>query len=309
MQKVKIGTRGSKLALWQAEFIAEGLREAGLHPEIVVVDTKGDKVLDVSIAKIGGKGVFTEELEAKLKAGEIDIAVHSAKDLQSSLADDFEIIAFTKREKPNDVLVSRRNAVSLRQQVVVGTSSTRRIATLKHYFPEVSMVEMRGNLQTRIRKMDEGACDALILAYAGIYRMGYSELIVEELPLSIFTPAVGQASLAIEADRNINEELKALIRRAVNDEDTEKLILAERAYLRVLEGGCSIPAFALAQPIDAENLNLSAGIFSLDGKRLVQKELIGKKSDAVLLGKTLASQVLARGGEEILTEIKRELKK
>lgn len=309
MKEIRIGTRGSQLALWQAEHIAARLQNAGLKPEIVVIDTKCDKVLDVAIAKIGGKGVFTEELEDKLRSGEIDIAVHSAKDLPSRLDEEFEIIAFTKREKANDVLVSRKKDVSLRQSIKVGTSSTRRIATLRHYFPGVSTVEMRGNLQTRIRKMDEGVCDALILAYAGIYRMGYSGLIAEELPLDVFTPAVGQASLAIEASKAISKAVKASIRDAVNDQDTEYLILAERAYLRVLEGGCSIPAFALAHELDNDNLSISAGILSLDGTQKVAKQLTGKKTDAKTLGEKIAGMVLSDGGEELLREIKRELQK
>lgn len=309
MQKIKIGTRGSKLALWQAEYIAAQLKKSHLDTELVIIETKGDKNLDVSMAKIGGKGIFTEEIEEQLRTGSIDIAVHSAKDLQSKLGEDFQVIAFTEREKVNDVLVSFKENISLNDQLVVGTSSTRRIATLKYHYPHIKTREVRGNLQTRLKKMEDGMCDALILAFAGIHRMGYEDLIREYLPVDIFTPAVGQGSLAIEAHVNIDEELKSQIRQAVNDERTERLVLGERAYLRVLEGGCSIPAFALATPESHETMNITAGIYSLDGKQLVRKSIAGAYVDNEALGKELAREVLEDQGAGILREIKKELNK
>lgn len=309
MQKIKIGTRGSKLALWQAEFIATQLKKNNLDAELVIIETKGDKNLDVSMAKIGGKGIFTEELEEQLRTGNINVAVHSAKDLQSKLDKDFQVIAFTERERVNDVLVSFKKNISLKDPLIVGTSSTRRIATLKYHYPHIKTREVRGNLQTRLKKMEEGVCDALILAFAGIHRMGYQELIREYLPLDIFTPAVGQGSLAIEAHINIGEELKDRIRETVNDEQTERLILGERAYLRVLEGGCSIPAFALATPVDDQTMSITAGIYSLDGKQLVKKNIAGSYADNEALGKELAREVLEDQGAGILREIKKELNK
>src|SRR5690554_1954659 len=198
---INIGTRRSKLALWQAYYVQDLLKKAGMDTNIVEIETKGDKILDVSIAKIGSKGVFTEELEEQLRNGDIDIAVHSAKDMQSELPAGFEIIAFTVREQINDVVVSRDKNLRLAdssRSITVGSSSVRRRAMLKAYYPHIKVVEMRGNLQTRIRKMDAGDCDAILLAYAGVHRMGYNDLIAEVLPEDQFIPPVGQGSVAIE---------------------------------------------------------------------------------------------------------------
>ncbi|MDR7132193.1 hydroxymethylbilane synthase [Algoriphagus sp. 4150] len=307
-QLVKIGTRGSKLALWQAYHVEELLQKAGLRTEIVIIDTKGDQILDVSIAKIGSKGVFTQELEDQLLDGRIDIAVHSAKDMQSNLPEGFEIIAFTEREKENDVLVSHNKEVSLKQDIVLGTSSTRRISTLKHFYPHVKTVEVRGNLQTRIRKMEEGLCDALLLAYAGVHRMEYDHMIVEELDLNEFTPAVGQGSVAIEAAQKLDPDVKAMITSACDHPETSMRLRAERAYLRVLEGGCSIPVFALAD-LDGKRLSLTGGIVSLDGKERISIVIEGNAEEPERLGRDLADQVFAAGGKIILDQIKTTLNK
>lgn len=306
---IKIGTRGSKLALWQAHYIAGLMQKKGLATELVIIETKGDKMLNVPIAKIGSKGVFTEELEQQLAAGSIHVAVHSAKDMQSRLPADFEIIAFSEREKVNDVLVSLKGPVSLNDRskaVVIGTSSTRRIAVLKHYFPHVRTVEVRGNLQTRMRKLEEGACDALLLAYAGVHRMDLGRSITNVLDLDLFIPAVGQGSVAVEASRSLPREIKEAIRAAVNHPGTEARLIAERAFLEQLEGGCSIPVFALAT-LQEDRLKIKGGIISLDGKRLVQVALTGKRHEARQLGLGLAKEVLNRGGGHILKEIKNQL--
>lgn len=303
-QLVKIGTRASKLALWQAYHVADLLQKAGLATEIVPIDTKGDQVLDVSISKIGSKGVFTQELEEQLLDGNISIAVHSAKDMPSSLGEGLELIAFTAREQAQDVLLSTKKGVSLRDaHLVVGTSSTRRIATLKHFYPSIQTVEVRGNLQTRIRKMEEGHCDALLLAYAGVHRMGYKDLIVAHLDLSEFIPAVGQGSIAIEASRSLDPKVREAIIGACNDASTQVCLHAERAYLRVLEGGCSIPVFALAT-LAANQVHLKGGIVSLDGQQRIVLEVSGPVSQAVELGESLAKQVLQAGGKTILEQIK-----
>lgn len=304
---VKIGTRGSKLALWQAYHVEDLLKKAGLKTEIVLIDTKGDQVLDVSISKIGSKGVFTQELEDQLLDGRIDIAVHSAKDMQSNLAEDFEIIAFTEREIENDIILSKNKEIGLSdpsKSFVLGTSSTRRIATLKHFYPHIRTVDVRGNLQTRIRKMEEGLCDGLLLAYAGVHRMGYDELIAAHLDLDIFTPAVGQGSVAIEASKKLNPELRHQIIEACNHPETAYRLRAERAYLRVLEGGCSIPVFALAK-FEEGQLVLNGGIVSLDGKDRITFKVMGTASDPEKLGHELALRVLAAGGKEILEQIKK----
>jgi hydroxymethylbilane synthase len=308
---IRIGTRGSKLALWQAYHVADLLKAEGLTSEIVMIETKGDKVLDVSIAKIGSKGVFTEELEDQLTSGTIDIAVHSAKDMQSSLPEGFELIAFTEREKVNDIILSHKKDIDYKnteKSIVLGTSSTRRVATLKHFYPHVRTVEVRGNLQTRIAKMESGTCDALLLAYAGAHRMGYDQMIRYELSLDEFTPAVGQGSVAIESAVSIDPDLKTRIQAACHHQSTGFRLEAERAFLRVLEGGCSIPVFALAELV-GEVLKIKGGIVSLDGKQRIVHELSGKADDAVVLGQQLAKKVLGSGGDRILKEIKSELNK
>lgn len=306
-RKIKIGTRGSKLALWQAYHVADLLKNGGVESEIVIIDTKGDQVLDVSISKIGSKGVFTQELEDQLLDGRIDIAVHSAKDMQSTLGNEFELIAFTEREKENDVLLSGKTGLDIHNAshpLVLGTSSTRRVATLKHFFPHVKTVDVRGNLQTRIRKMEEGLCDALLLAYAGIHRMGYDSMIVQELDLNEFTPAVGQGSVAIEAAKSLDPLLRKQVIQSCNHEKTEFRLKAERAYLRVLEGGCSIPVFALATWKEGK-LKLMGGIISLDGQQRISLEVVGEQAEAEQLGEKLAELVLAAGGQSILDHIKK----
>jgi hydroxymethylbilane synthase len=276
---------------------------------LVPIETKGDKVLDVSISKIGSKGVFTEELEEMLENGEVDMAVHSAKDLPSELPAQFGIIAFSSREKENDVVVSRDRSFKLDNKNAafkIGTSSTRRVATLAYHFPSVETVDIRGNLQTRISKMESGLCDALLLAYAGVSRMGYDEMINQELPLDLFTPAVGQGSLAIEIAKSLADAKKQRIREVLNDAMTEKKLKAERAYLRKLKGGCSIPAFANAQLIGNE-IALTAGIYSLDGKQLIQKSAKGTIDAPEKLGTELGEAILDDGGAEILAKINKEL--
>lgn len=305
--KIRIGTRASKLALWQAEHVASLLQKGGLETEIIPMDTLGDKILDVSISKIGSKGVFTEEIEQQLREGTIDIGVHSAKDMPSQLPSGFKLIAFTKREVANDVLLSFDKNVRLSTKpLLVGTSSNRRLSTLKRYYPHIEAVPIRGNLQTRMSKMEAGHCQALLLAYAGVHRMGYDQFIVERLSTDEFTPAVGQGSIAIEISDNIDPKKVDLIRQYVNHADTEFCLLAERAFLRKLEGGCSIPAFALAT-LAGDQLTIKGGLISLDGQEAVQETLSGQKSDATALGNQLGDLVLKNGGAPILKSIKENL--
>jgi hydroxymethylbilane synthase len=301
---IRIGTRGSKLALWQAHHVAELLKPSGCRTEIIPIDTKGDKILNVSIAKIGSKGVFTEEIEEKLLDGSIDIAVHSAKDLSSTLNDELELVAFTEREDVNDVVLSFDKKFSLKNAGVrVGTSSTRRVAFVKHYYPEAQTLSIRGNIQTRISKLQAGECDALILAYAGVHRMGYDELIVEKIETSYFVPPVGQGSIAIECHKKLSFEKKELIERWVNHHPTESCIRAERAFLRTLEGGCSIPSFGYAW-LEENSVILKAGIISLDGQQVVKVKHAAPIDDAKELGKSVAQEVLVNGGARILSEIR-----
>ena len=305
---IRIGTRSSRLALWQADYIQQLLQVGDVTTELVLIETKGDQILNRSLSKIGSKGIFTQELEDQLRSGAIDIAVHSAKDLQSSLPPDLGIIAFTERERTNDVLVSRNTSLSLTsgQSFVVGTSSTRRVAMLRHFCPHIKVVDMRGNLQTRLRKLDEGHCDALLLAYAGVHRMKYDDFIAEHLSVDEFTPAVGQGSVAIEAADTLPLNKLDFIRKQTNHVPTESCLRAERAFLRRLEGGCSIPVFALATWA-GEEISLTGGLISLDGETILRETFIGPPAQAESLGHDLAESLLARGGDEVLQAIRAAL--
>jgi hydroxymethylbilane synthase len=306
-QTLRIGTRGSKLALWQANHIADLIKPSGYRTEIVPIETRGDKILDVSIAKIGSKGVFTEEIEEKLLQGSIDIAVHSAKDLSSFIPDELELIAFTEREVVNDVVISLKKSFSLETPgIVIGTSSTRRVAFVKHFYPRASTVSIRGNLQTRIAKLESGDCDALILAYAGVHRMGYDQLITERIETSYFVPPVGQGSIAIECHKKLSFEKKEIIRRWVNHVPTEDCVRTERAFLKTLEGGCSIPSFGYAW-IEGSSVTLKAGIISLDGSEVIKIKRSASIEEGKDLGKAIANEVLSKGGDRILSEIRRKI--
>lgn len=304
--KIRIATRQSKLALWQTYHIEKLLHEVGLETEIISFETKGDKILDRSLSKIGSKGVFTEELENALLSGEVDIAVHSAKDLQSDLGSELEIIAFTEREEVNDVLVALDKTKSIKDSIVIGTSSTRRVAFIKHFYPQAKIVDMRGNLQTRFQKLKEGHCDALMLAFAGVHRMEMDEHISEKLDFTQFIPAVGQGTVAIEAATSLSKEKKELIRAACNHPITESCLKAERAYLNYLNGGCSIPVFANCTRQN-ETLTISGGIVSLDGQKFIKKTLTAPTHEARLLGISLAKEIMALGGDKVLEEIRKNL--
>lgn len=307
MKKIKIGSRKSKLALWQSETVAAMLNQQGLTTEIITMETLGDKILNTPIAKIGSKGVFTEEIEAMLKSGEVDLAVHSAKDMPSQLPEGFSLIAFTEREKPGDVVLSFDKSASLKNKerpLCVGTSSVRRVAMLRHFYPHVTPVDMRGNLQTRIKKMESGACDALILAYAGVIRMDYAHMIVAELPVTEFVPPVGQGSIAIEVYDSIDPALKKKIRECINHPPTEAALTAERAFLKTLQGGCSIPAFALAE-LAGEMIRLTAGLIGIDGQKVLKEILTDTKENAAKLGEKTGLQILEAGGRELLAEIRK----
>ncbi len=301
---IRIGTRGSKLALWQAYHVEDKLKAAGLQTEIVIITTKGDKVLDRSLAKIGSKGVFTEELEDSLRSGEIDMAVHSAKDVQSTLPDDLELLAFLERENPSDVVLSFDPEFSLdRENIVVGTSSTRRKALLKRHYPHVQTVEARGNLQTRLQKLEEKQFDALLLAYAGVHRMDYVKWVTQVLSLDQFIPAVGQGSVAIETAKNLDPAKRDALQQILNHEETAVCLRTERAFLRTMEGGCSIPSFALATLHDGK-VSITGGIISLNGTEQIAETVTGVIAEAENVGLKLAETVLAKGGKAILANIR-----
>lgn len=309
---LKIGTRSSVLALWQARFVEARLQAAGFATELVTFETTGDKIQSVSLSKIGSKGVFTQELEDALLDGRIHLAVHSAKDMPAELPPGLELIAFTEREPADDVLISFKEDLELTTDSAfsIGTSSTRRRALLARYYPNIQVVEARGNLQTRLRKLEEGQFHALLLAYAGVHRLGWEHLIRQRLPQDSFTPQPGQGALAIEASVNLPKEVQGRIVTALNHPETSLCIKAERAYLATLGGGCSIPTFGFASHIGSE-LTLNCGIVSLDGQREVRQAFstsVSKESYSVATAEELGTHagraIAAAGGRAILDEIR-----
>ena len=301
---IVIGTRSSKLALWQADYVEAKLREK--YPELPVVQkrmtTKGDRVLDAPLAKIGGKGLFTKELEQAMLAGEIDLAVHSLKDMPTELPEGLMLAAVTERFDPGDAVVSPRyqTLANLPQDAKVGTSSLRRRAQLLAKRPDLEIVSLRGNVNTRLKKLEEENFDAIILAVAGLKRLGFHDRITEILPREICLPAVGQGALAIEA-RAADEATLSLI-AFLDDAATRAAARAERAFLARVEGGCQVPVGVYAEAAD-EALEMEAVIASIDGERLYRKKKAGSALDAEKIGRALAEELLAMGGKEILQEL------
>jgi hydroxymethylbilane synthase len=301
-----IGSRGSKLALWQSEWVRARLAE--LRPEaeirIEVIKTSGDVMLNVPLAVIGGKGVFTKELEEALLAEEIDLAVHSLKDLPTTLPDDLAINAITEREDARDALILRegvaageRSLRALPQHAVVGTSSLRRQAQLKHLRPDVSIKDLRGNVDTRLRKLDEGGYDAIILASAGLRRLGFERRIDAAIDHAEMLPAVGQGALGIET-RARDERTAALV-SLLEHAPTRAACTAERALLFALGGGCQVPIAAHAT-VEGDTLRLDALVAALDGGRVIRDHLEDDAGHAARAGETLAARLRERGAEELL---------
>ena len=303
-KKIVIGTRSSKLALWQAGFVAECLKEEypGLEVEMKLMTTKGDKILDAPLAKIGGKGLFTKELEQEMLEGGIDLAVHSLKDMPTEVPEGLVIAAITKRADPGDAVVSLKygHFEDLPQGAKVGTSSLRRKAQLLHARPDLNIQDLRGNVNTRLRKLEEENFDAIVLAVAGLTRLGFKDRIAEVMPREIMLPAVGQGALAIEARGDDAEILETI--SFLNDEDMVACAKGERAFLAKVEGGCQVPVGVYGS-VEQDELQLEAVIASLDGARLYRDRLTGNKSEAEELGGELAEKLLAAGGLEIMQEL------
>ena len=303
-QKIIIGTRGSKLALWQARHIAARLEEMnpGMVVELKHIVTTGDKILDVPLAQIGGKGLFTKELETAMLAGDIDLAVHSLKDMPTELPAGLVLAAITTRLDPHDAFVSRRYAslAELPAGATVGTSSLRRKAQLLRLRPDLRIENLRGNLDTRLRKLDEGQYDAIVLAAAGLRRLGWAERITAVLSPTECLPAVGQGVLAIEARAADAAVLAAVA--GLDDPGSRACVTAERMFLAMVEGGCQVPVGVYGR-MNGEKLALQARILSLDGTRCVEDETVGDPSQAATLGDSLARRLLAAGGAEILAEL------
>ena len=302
--KIIVGTRGSKLALWQAGHIADRLRQLnpGLTVELQRIVTTGDKILDVPLAQIGGKALFTKELELAMLAGEIDLAVHSLKDMPTELPQGLTLAATTERLDPYDAFISCkvRSLRDLPQGATMGTSSLRRKAQLLRLRPDLNIVNLRGNLDTRLQKLDDGQFDAIVLAAAGLRRLGWSSRISELLSAEDCLPAVGQGVLAIET-RADDPDVLALVAQ-LDDAATRACVTAERRFLDVVQGGCQAPIGVYAR-FDEAKLVLKAPILSLDGARCVEGATVGETDDAARMGQELAERLLNDGARQILAEI------
>lgn len=306
--KLTIATRGSALALWQSSFIKSRLEQfhAGLSVELQVIKTLGDKILDSPLSSIGDKGLFTKEIEQSLLENTADIAVHSLKDLPTVLPKNLEIVAVTEREDVHDVFVARagsgiQSLNDLPQKAKIATGSLRRRSQLLRYRDDLAIIDVRGNLTTRLAKLDESDWDGMILAKAGLTRLGRGERISEVLPFEIMLPAVGQGALAIES-RSEDRWIRDLV-LPLHHESTFLAVNSERALLRTLEGGCQIPIGAHGR-IENGLFFLEAFIGSLDGKRIVRGTLHGTPSQAEPLGVNLANLLSKQGGKSILEDIR-----
>jgi len=305
-QVIRLGSRGSKLALWQAEFIQfEIERRTGRKVEITRIKTTGDMILDVPLAKVGGKGLFVKEIEETLLSGGIDLAVHSMKDVPTDLPDRLAIVAITRREDPRDAFLSvkYRKFLELPQGARLGTSSLRRQTQLLGLRPDLLVETLRGNLDTRIRKMEEGRYDAIILAAAGLRRLGWEERITEYIPEEMSLPAIGQGALGIEIRVDDLDTLEAV--SFLNDRDTAFAVRAERGFLKRLEGGCQVPIASYGRA-EGDGIFLKGMVGRPDGSEIIRGSARGSTSDPEALGVGLAEQLLARGGKEILDEVYRE---
>lgn len=299
-----IGTRQSLLAMWQSNYIAGRLREEypGCEVTLKKIVTKGDRILDVPLAKIGGKGLFTKEIEQELLDGTIDLAVHSLKDMPTVLPEGLCLTAITERANSGDAFVSNKyNSIEeLPEGSVLGTSSLRRRAQLLARRPDLKIVDLRGNVDTRLKKLDEGQMDAIILAAAGLTRLGHADRIKEIIPQSYCLPAVGQGALAIEC-RTDNFKVRQML-DFLNDTATKQATDAERAFLGLLEGGCQVPIGVHAE-VNEGRIAMEAVIASLDGSTVLRDTAEGNAADAVTLGRALGQKMLDNGGREILAAI------
>ncbi len=303
--KIIIGTRGSQLALYQANKTQEILNHTfpELETEIKIIKTKGDKILDVALSKIGDKGLFTKELEIELLSGSIDIAVHSLKDLPTQLPEEFCVGAVLERADFRDAFVSKNGLkiADLNESHTVATSSLRRIANLKKAKPEVKIVDIRGNVNTRLQKMEDGYCDGMIMATAGLKRLGLDHYITEILEPEEFIPAVAQGAIAIEIASS-NDRVKQLLEK-INHPETTIAIEAERAFMRTLEGGCQVPVGAYSS-IENNHITLTGFVASLDGSRYLKISDTASLDSAETLGKNLAKSLIEQGAQDILNQIR-----
>jgi len=313
-KRVTIGTRGSKLALWQAEFVRASLQNIApdLTVEIQKIKTTGDKILDVPLAQVGGKGLFVKEIEEALLRHEADIAVHSMKDVPTDFPAGLHLAVVCEREDPRDALILREKVrvqkgksqssliFALPKKARIGTSSLRRSCQLLSHVPDLKIEQLRGNLDTRLRKLDEGHFHAIVLAAAGIKRLGLQNRISEILPIDISLPAIGQGAIGIEC--RINDEWINNLIAALNHPDTTTCVKAERAFLGRLEGGCQVPIAAHAKLADG-GIVMQGLVGSISGDRIIKGRIEGDPGNAEALGIALAEEVLSKGAKEILDEV------
>jgi len=304
LKELRIGTRGSQLALYQANWVRERLVQ--VHPDLKVtlltIKTTGDKIQDVPLAKIGGKGLFVKEIEEALIQKRVDLAVHSIKDVPTELPKELHLSAITRREDPRDVFISKdgKNLRELQQGAKIGTSSLRRQAQLLHFREDLELIPLRGNLDTRLKKLQKMNLDGIVLAMAGVKRLGFESRITEIIPVEISLPAIGQGALGIETrrgDKEVEERINFL-----EDLPSAIAVSAERAFLKKLEGGCQVPIAAFARIIDS-TLHIDGLVGTIDGQRLIRHHLEGTIDQAESLGTELAEILLKKGAKEILGEV------
>jgi hydroxymethylbilane synthase len=303
-RELRIGTRGSQLALFQANWVKENIEQAHfrINVTLIKIKTTGDKIQDAPLAKIGGKGLFVKEIEEALLSKRVDLAVHSIKDVPTEFPDGLHLSAITKREDPRDAFISR-NGTSLKDLPAgarIGTSSLRRQAQLLHFRGDLQLIPLRGNLDTRLKKLKTLGLDGIVLALAGLKRLGLDEHVTEILPVALSLPAIGQGALGIET-RKGDEEVEEKI-RFLNDPESSIAVTAERAFLKKLEGGCQVPIAAFGR-VEAALLKVEGLVGTTDGKRLIRHHLEGPVEKAESLGTELADILLSQGARQILDEV------
>lgn len=303
-RKVTIGSRGSPLALWQANWVKDLLLDhhSDLAVDIKIIKTSGDKIQDVPLNKIGGKGLFVKEIEEGLLSREVDFAVHSMKDMPITFPMNLCIACVTKRENPFDALISRNNIKleDLPKGAKIGTGSLRRMSQLLHYRPDLNLMPLRGNLETRLKKLDTEGLDAIILAAAGLIRLGWDDRITEIISPEILLPAMGQGTVGIETRKNDVDN--QILLADMDDEETHWALDAERALVSQLEGGCNVPIGSFAT-LNADQITLTGLVASLDGKTMYKKEMTDIKTNAIALGRKMGNELIEMGADRIMKEI------
>lgn len=305
MKHLRIGSRGSILARWQAEFVRKQLFQiAGVEAEIIIIKTSGDKMQQSPLTQIGGKGIFIKELEEALLDESVDLAVHSVKDIPTETPSRLFFPAVCRRDDVRDCIVSHTGTplANLRQGARVGTSSLRRQAQLRHYRPDLDLRELRGNVDTRLRKVESGEYDAIVLSKAGLDRLGWAQKITEALSTDISLPAVGQGAIAIES--RVKDQDAADILGKLDDQETRTAIIAERALLKALQGGCQVPLGAWAR-MERGELVMEAVVCSVDGAQYIRKKAVAPPDQAAQLGEHLARELAEGGAQGILEEVQR----